>query len=150
MKRLVFFFFLLIISIGIVKADEWCYLDSLSIKNVDYDIGFNSKKYDYYLPVPLDVSSLNLDYTYTTDCKIEVEGNENLKEGDNKVLIKLTKGNYETTYRITVNKHYMDNGKKEEQEKFPIVYVGFIFGVAAIVIGIISIVLSKIKSKAKV
>ncbi len=147
MKRFFFFFILLFVSIGIVKADEWCYLKSLNVKNVEYDIGFSPKKYDYYLPVPLDVERLDLDYISTDGCLIEVEGNDYLKEGNNKILIILTNGEYETTYGITVNKHYMKDSKEPKKETFPIVYVGFGFAVAAIVIGVISVIHSKKTNK---
>ena len=143
MKRVFFLFILLFIGIGFVYADEWCYLDSLSFRNVDYDIGFNSTKYDYYLPVSLEINSLDLDYYSTSDCMIEVIGNEDLKQGNNKVLIKLSKDNHVTTYGITVDKRYMSNGEEEKQETFPIVYVGFGFAILSIVVGIFFVIHDK-------
>ena len=152
MKKILFLL-LFFIGIGIVKADEWPALESFKIKNVDYDLHFNANKYDYYLPVPLEVDKLDIEYTTNCSCEVRINGNENFKNGVNKVVITLLDKENEQAvkYTITVDKRYMakEEEKKEEEKKevFPITYVGLGFAIAAIVIGIIAVIKSKKTSK---
>ena len=147
MKKILFLV-LFFIGIGIVKAEEWPALESLKIKNVDYDIHFNANKYDYYLPVPLEVDKLDIEYTTNCSCEVRINGNENFKDGVNKVVITLLDKENERAvkYTITVDKRYIakeEEKKGSKKEVFPITYVGFGFGIVAIIIGIISVIKNK-------
>ena len=145
MKKILFLV-IFFIGIGIVKAEEWPALETLKIKNVDYDIHFNGNKYDYYLPVSLDVDMLEIEYTTNCSCDVNITGNDNFKEGANKVVITLTDKEHVVVYTITVDKRYIAKEEEKEESKkevFPITYVGLGFGIVAIIIGIISVIKSK-------
>ena len=88
------------IEINKIKGDSK--LSKLVIK--DYDINFDSDQYIYYLNVT-DIDKLDLDVEVIDNDNIEIIGNENLKEGNNSIIIKVT-GNdkMSTTYKLEVNK----------------------------------------------
>ena len=75
-------------------------LKELSIKN--HNIDFNVDKYEYFLT--LNTNSLDINFiTYNDKDKVVVEGNNNLKKGNNIIFIKVL-GKEEVIYKINVEK----------------------------------------------
>lgn len=91
------------------------YLKSLNIK--DYDIDFNRDTLEYKLKVKSDVKFL--DITAITEdyrSRVEINGNEEFKEGKNVVTIKVTAENgEEREYKLLVEKETKDVAEEEEK-----------------------------------
>lgn len=91
------------------------YLKSLNIK--DYDIDFNRGTLEYKLKVKSDVKFLDItaiaeDYR----SRVEINGNEEFKEGKNVVTIKVTAENgEEREYKLLVEKETKDVAEEEEK-----------------------------------
>ncbi len=91
------------------------YLKSLNIK--DYDIDFNRDTLEYKLKVKSDVKFLDItaiaeDYR----SRVEINGNEEFKEGKNVVTIKVTAENgEEREYKLLVEKETKDVAEEEEK-----------------------------------
>ena len=92
------------------------YLKSLSIKN--YEINFDKGVLEYKIKVPADIKTLDItavaeDYR----SRVEINGNEEFKEGENVVTIKVTAENGEVReYKIRVNKEAKDTDIDELEE----------------------------------
>lgn len=99
-------------------ADKRLKLTSLNLKAIDdegnsHDIelnqDFNSEVFTYNCNVYNNVKKIQLDAeSEESDTQIKIEGNENLKEGKNTILITLKNKNSEdeVIYKIEVNKAY--------------------------------------------
>lgn len=91
------------------------YLKSLNIK--DYDIDFNRGTLEYKLKVKSDVKFLDItaiaeDYR----SRVEINGNEEFKEGKNIVTIRVTAENgEEREYKLLVEKETKDVAEEEEK-----------------------------------
>lgn len=84
------------------------FLKSLTIKSGDkeFDINFSIRKFEYDLIVPLDVNSLDIDAVASDGVSVNVSGNENLEESDNKITISLSDNDGNTSeYIINVAKN---------------------------------------------
>ncbi len=84
------------------------YLKTLSLTNKDtdekIDFGtFSIKKTDYEFKVLYDVKNINVSATADENIKIDITGNEELKVGENEIIIKLTDENNKTNeYKLKV------------------------------------------------
>ena len=66
---------------------------------------FSRKKTEYKFKVLYDVENIEVKATASNDIKVEITGNENLKVGENVVLVKLTNDNNETNeYKLIVTR----------------------------------------------
>lgn len=78
-----------------------------SLEVTDYKLKpiFSSEIYTYNLTIPNNISKLDVKALGNENDQIEIIGNENLKEGENEILISIT-GNDKTTttYKLIVNK----------------------------------------------
>ena len=80
-------------------------LTSLEIDGYDLNPIFNDEIYTYNLTVKNDVNSINIKALASDNDQIEIIGNENLKEGENEILISVTNNDKTTTtYKLLVNK----------------------------------------------
>ena len=119
------------------------YLKSLSIK--DYEIKFEKGVLEYKVKVgpsvkSLDITAIAEDYR----SRVEINGNENFKEGDNTVTIKVTAENGDTReYKILVEKEAKDKAVDSEEEvgkTEKIVIIGLIIFV---VLGLLYLIFKK-------
>ncbi|MBR6113225.1 MAG: cadherin-like beta sandwich domain-containing protein, partial [Bacilli bacterium] len=119
------------------------YLKSLSIK--DYEIKFEKGVLEYKVKVgpsvkSLDITAIAEDYR----SRVEINGNENFKEGDNTVTIKVTAENGETReYKILVEKEAKDKAVDSEEEvgkTEKIVIIGLII---LVVLGLLYLIFKK-------
>ena len=81
-------------------------LEDLIIKDYDPKPGFSPDIFEYIIDVPNDVDELDISaIAKNKNAKVEIIGNENLKEGSNTVLVKVTDElGFTQYYRLTVNK----------------------------------------------
>ncbi len=87
------------------------FLDSLTINGEKINLKENTFEYTYTLKE--DLSSLKIDTKQKDNLKVEVKGNENLKEGENIITITVTgEKDVKTTYTVKVMKEL----SKEEEE----------------------------------
>ena len=90
------------------------YLKSLSIK--DYEIDFNKSTLEYKLKVKsnvkfLDITAIAEDYR----SRVEINGNEDFKEGENVVTIKVTAENGDVReYKLLVDKQAKEDKEADE------------------------------------
>ncbi len=126
-------------------------LSYLVIDEVELNPKFDPDIFEYDAYVT-NVNNIEVLATANRDeAEIDITGNTDLKEGENEVLIKLTHGDEETEYKITVNKAVMVINEPEETstdtEKSGITPGKIIMAVAAIVIVIGVVAYAIIKSK---
>lgn len=80
-------------------------LNSLVVEGYSFDTPFESDLYTYSITVGSDVTSLNITPKTNENNKVEIIGNENLKDGDNEIFIRVTNEAKESnTYKIIVHK----------------------------------------------
>jgi len=121
-------------------------LKDLKVEGMELTPEFNTDTYSYTVQLTEDKSSLGLT-TIATDEKasIEVNGNEDLKDGENiiTIIVKDETGEKTVTYQITVNKTVPNNEKTEatvqninnsKKKKILILGCGVIFIILIIVI----------------
>lgn len=121
-------------------------LKDLKVEGMELTPEFNTDTYSYIVQLTEDKSSLGLT-TIATDEKasIEVNGNEDLKDGENiiTIIVKDETGEKTVTYQITVNKTVSNNEKTEatvqninnsKKKKILILVCGVIFIILIIVI----------------
>ena len=121
-------------------------LKDLKVEGMELTPEFNTDTYSYTVQLTEDKSSLGLT-TIATDEKasIEVNGNEDLKDGKNiiTIIVKDETGEKTVTYQITVNKTVSNNEKTEatvqninnsKKKKILILVCGVIFIILIIVI----------------
>jgi hypothetical protein len=82
------------------------YLSSLSITNYDLSSDFSKDRLTYFVTVDSDITSLEINATSENSSSIvSINGNEDLSDGTNKILITVTAENGNTkNYRIYVIK----------------------------------------------
>ena len=123
-------------------------LKTLKIENNTLKPEFNSEIYEYELKLIGEIDKLNIETEALDESeKIEILGNENLKEGQNiiSILVSDQEGENTVTYQITVNKSLKDldliEKQKENAKKLAIVFS------VIILIAVIIIIIKKIKNK---
>ena len=88
-------------------------LETLAIENYELIPEFNNNTTNYNLEVSKDTNSLIiLAIPSEMDAKVEVAGNEDLKEGNNKIIITVT-----AIDKITVKKYNINVYKRNESEE---------------------------------
>ena len=113
--------------------------------NLEIEPEFNEETFEYNCTVKNYINNVNIDATSNVDnAKIEISGNDNLKEGLNQILIKVSLDDEnKVVYKINVNKEKATNDTelKENEIKYEI----FIPIIIAIVCVLIMIIYKKIK-----
>ena len=134
------------------------YLKSLTINNIGVKMSpeFDSKNNKYTASIPKDITKLDIKYELEDKAaKVEIEGNEKLVPGENKITIKVTasdesdKQTYEIIATVTEEEPSptVETEKPQEKKKMSIwVIVGIVAGILAIIIGV-AIALFKKKKK---
>lgn len=91
---------------NIYKGESNNYLSTLEITNCNINPTFRKTNTTYFVEVGSDVSEIDINaQAEDENATINIYGNDNLKNGENKVLISVTAENGEVkTYRIYVNK----------------------------------------------
>ena len=78
-------------------------LDKLEITNGKLSPDYNKYNDIYTVKVEEDVTSLDINYVTTENTKVKIFGNDNLKEGENKIVISINnKDNYEYIYLTAI------------------------------------------------
>ena len=125
-------------------------LKSLSIKGLTLSPSFKNDVYEYTVGLREDLSSLEIETETTSEtAKVEITGNENLKQGENiiTILVSDSKTDETATYQIIVNKNVTANSVKvnwlnpttwgkEEIIKVSIIAVVIILIICAIILKI--------------
>ena len=74
------------------------YLEDLSIEGIDFNTDFNKENTNYFVNVT-DKTNLKINYKLEdNNAKVSVTGNEDIKEGTNKILITVTAENGDVRY----------------------------------------------------
>lgn len=105
-----------------ITENKNLYLKSLKLSNKDkienIDFGtFSIKKTEYSFQILYEVKNIVVEATADDGIKIEVSGNEDLKVGDNEIIIKLINDNNETNeYKLNVKR--LKEGEKISKEHY--------------------------------
>lgn len=96
-------------------------LQSLTVLNGELTPSFEEYNDTYTVQVNSDVFSLELDYTVTESANVNIYGNENFVEGENKVLIEVmdSEGNL-TEYNLSVMKKKVQTTNNILKEPIPV------------------------------
>ena len=80
-------------------------LTSLEVVGYNLNPAFNSETYTYNLTIPNNITKLDINAVGNENDQIEIIGNENLKDGENEILISIINNDKTTTtYKLIVNK----------------------------------------------
>ena len=127
----------------------------LNIQGAELSPEFNTNTYEYTAKYIGERTSLPIEVEATNETyKIEIVGNEELKEGENliTILVSDSEGNNVATYQITVNKSLVDEEalarEQEEQEKKQKTMVGAIIAVIVVVAIIVFVVIKRKRNRA--
>lgn len=132
------------------QQEEKNIIDNIKIEG--YELKFSPIVYSYDLELPTDVNSIKVDVNKSNDNKVEIIGNENIKENDNKVFVDVTDTSGNTT-RYTINIKYskvdneietMKNVKKFYEKNKKIIFISL--GVIGFII-LVVIIVNTIKDK---
>lgn len=134
MKKILFAFILLLISIGFVNAEEFPHLNDLRIENASDQIDFVPGVESYVVTIDDGEDKLDIVYDVKNEYHVAIIGNDKLKNGD-KVFIEVTSRDNEkvTVYTIAVVKKDIKNDTKKEKKTSPfkfiwiaILFIGFL------------------------
>lgn len=144
------------------SGEPSAFIKELTIKNENCKLSpeFDSKNNKYTITAPHGTEKLDLEFTLEEKAaKLEINGNENFKDGENKVTLKVTASDNSATqeYVITVNVEEeklvtpSDDVKKEEptkkvSKKIIILLIAIII---VLIIGITSVLLFRKKKNKK-
>lgn len=112
-------------------------LKLLEITNYDLTPKFKTNIYNYNLNIGDDIQSLEINAVAEKEkAKIDIEGNNDLQEGENIIKIKVTAEDGETTRIYKINA-YITSGKVEikQESKLPAIILLIITGSGIVVLG---------------
>lgn len=136
-------------------AEPSAFLESLDINNIGLALSpeFDPKNNRYTVKVGTDITKLDIKYeTEDPEAKVEIEGNENFKVGENEVIIKVTASDESDTqeYKITVLmeeeesiENIVDAPIVKKKTNIPLI-IGIVVG-ALLILGSVTFVLFKKK-----
>ena len=112
-------------------------LEKIEIEGFNLYPSFKSNIYNYNLNIHEEISNLNITATPLNEkAKVEIEGNENLKEGENIIKINVTAVNEETVRTYKINTYIsLDRVKVQEENKTPAIILILVLGTGIIVLG---------------
>ena len=116
MKKVLFGLLMLFVFVGIVKAEEWPYLEDIKVNNALQEIEFDKEKNDYLVYLSNEDTKLDIDYVVDEEYEVLVDGNENLKT-NSKVTIEVVDGDKTNTYTLTIIKKEVDKKEKKDSKK---------------------------------
>lgn len=113
-------------------------LEKLDIQGFSLYPSFKSNIYSYNLNINQDISNLNITAVPQNEKAIvEIEGNENLHEGENIIKINVTAANEETVRTYKINIHIdSDRVEIEKESKTPAIILIIVLSVCIIGLGI--------------
>ena len=113
-------------------------LEGLDIQGFSLYPSFKSNIYSYNLNINQEVSSLNIVATPQNEkAAVQIEGNENLHEGENIIKINVTAENEETVRTYKINTYIsLDKVEVKEEDKTPAIILIIILSTCIIALGI--------------
>lgn len=113
-------------------------LEKLEIEGFSLYPSFKSNIYSYNLNINKDISNLNITSVPQNEKAIvEIEGNENLHEGENIIKINVTAANKETVRAYKINTYIsLDKVEVKEENKTPAIVLIVVLGACIIALGI--------------
>lgn len=128
-------------TLSITKVDDVekanAELKSLEIENYDLYPRFKSNIYNYNLNIGENIQELKIiAEAEKENAKVEIEGNSNLKDGENIIKINVTAEDGETTRTYKINT-YISSEKVEikKESKLPAIILLIITGSAIVILG---------------
>ena len=112
-------------------------LVNLEIENYELEEPFKEDIFTYNLTIDSKTNKLNINASASDDGNIEIIGNDNLKEGKNEIIIKVTeKDKTNTTYKLIVNKLSIDEEEtsKNNTKLINILFTIFLISIIIMVI----------------
>lgn len=126
---------------------------TLTVEGLELIPVFSTDIYEYTIKLTEDKEKLEINATTIEENdKIEITGNENLKEGENviTILVNHESGEETVTYQIKVNKTLIDEEaiakQKEEQEKKKKILIIGILG-AILILGVVIFIIRHIRNR---
>lgn len=112
-------------------------LEKIEIEGFNLYPTFKSNIYSYNLDINQDISNLNITAVPLNEkAKVEIEGNENLQEGENIIKINVTAANEETVRTYKINTYISsDRVELQEENKVPAIILIVILGTCIIALG---------------
>ena len=112
-------------------------LEKIEIEGFNLYPSFKSNIYNYNLNIHEEISNLNITATPLNEkATVEIEGNENLKEGENIIKINVTAANEETVRTYKINTYIsLDIVEVQEENKTPAIILIVVLGTGIIVLG---------------
>lgn len=110
-------------------------LNSLEIDGYKLDKDFDSETFTYNLTINSDVDKLNV-LTKVDEGQVEIIGNEELKYGENNIIIRVSGEDIgSTTYKLIVNKLSVEEQKEQEKNDMllKILFIMFIISIIIMV-----------------
>ena len=113
-------------------------LEGLDIQGFSLYPSFKSNIYSYNLNINQEVSSLNIVATPQNEkAAVQIEGNENLHEGENIIKINVIAANEETVRTYKINTYIsLDKVEVKEEDKTPAIILIIILSTCIIALGI--------------
>lgn len=113
-------------------------LESLDIQGFSLYPSFKSNIYSYNLNINQEISNLDITAVpQNAKAKVEIEGNENIHEGENIIKINVTAENEETVRTYKINTYIsLDKVELEEENKTPAIVLIVVLTACIIGLGI--------------
>lgn len=113
-------------------------LEKIEIEGFNLYPTFKSNIYSYNLNINQDISNLNITAVPLNEkATVEIEGNENLQEGENIIKINVTAANKETVRTYKINTYIsLDRVELQEEDKTPAIVLIAVLGTCIIALGI--------------
>lgn len=116
-------------------------LESLQISNYEMYPKFKTNIFNYNININENISSLDISAQAKSEtAKIEIEGNNNLKEGENIIKVKVTSENGQVVIDYKINAYILSKEVAiEEESKTPAFVLLIAIGIIIIIVGIYAI-----------
>lgn len=98
---------------------------------IDLDSDFDSEKFEYYCNVSSEISKIDIEaISNVENSQIEIDGQDNLKEGMNQVFVTIRKDDEKVTYKINI---YKEKNIVKENNNSNII-LGAVLGICLVII----------------
>lgn len=117
---------------------------------IDLTPEFSEKTYTYLTKVESNIDKINVNYTANENTSVSIEGQDNLKEGENTIVItvkSLIDNENETVYKIEVNRKKsttINNNTVNVDRKIIVIAIS-----AILIVLLISLIIHRVKIKRK-
>ena len=137
-------------KITINKSKGNSKLSKLEVDNFKLDKKFNSDLFIYNLTVDSNINKLKINAEAVDNDQIEIIGNENLKFGENNIIIRVSSDDKgATTYKLIVNKLSLEEQKIIEKNNLLLKILLIIFIISIIIMATFIIIFLKRNYKNK-